>query len=100
MDLALGKFMSSLKRQTAAQKLSSLAGIEKGKANVEEVVPPMVVAAPAVNRKRGHPPKTHVGAEVGPSSIRVAFVMQFELRPEDEGVLAAISTKHLIEKLV
>ena len=32
--------------------------------------------------------------------MQVASAMQFELRPEDEGVLAAIPTKDLIEELV
>jgi len=33
-------------------------------------------------------------------SMRVAPTMQFDLRPEDEGVLAAIPTKEFIEELV
>lgn len=68
----------------------------------------MVAVAPVGNRKRGRPPKTQISLEVGSSSgkpitmlglsIRVAPTMQFDLRPEDEGVLAAILTKDLIEK--
>jgi len=66
--------------------------------------------SPLANRKRGRPPKSQTGSDVGkPSgrpltmlspSLRVAQVMQFYLRPEDEGVLAAIPTKDLIEELV
>jgi len=110
MDPALSNFMSNLKRQVVGRKLSSLTGIEKEKADVEEIVSPVAVATPAVNRKRGHPPKAQASFEVGPSSgrpltmlgssMRVASAMQFELRPEDEGVLVAIPTKDLIEELV
>jgi len=77
---------------------------------VEEIAPLVAVAAPAVNRKIGRPPKVQAGSEVGPSSgrlltmlgslMRVASTMQFELRPEDEGVLATIPTKDLIKELV
>jgi len=98
--------MSNHKRQAVAQKLGSFEGIEKEKvvATVEVI---LVTAAipPFISRKRGHPPKVHNGFEVGQSSVRqpsmlspsmqVVQAMQFDLLPEDEGVLAAISTRNL-----
>jgi len=111
MDLALSKFMKNLKRQADEWKLSSLTGIATSKAVVEEIVPPVAAVAPAGNRKRGRPPKTQVSPDVGPSSggkpltmlglsIKVTPTMQFDLRPDDEGVLVAIPTKDLVEELV
>ena len=102
--------MSNLKRQVVARKLSNLAGVGKGKADVEEIAPPVAAATPAVNRKRGRPPKVQASVEVGlssdgpltmlGSSMQVASAMQFDLHPEDEGVLVVIPTKDLIEELV
>jgi len=110
MDPALNNFMSNLKRQAVARKLNSLAGVGKEKVVVEEVAPTTTVVPPTANRKRGRSPKVQIGSKVGQSSgrplimlspsMRVAQAMQFNLRPEDEGVLVAIPTKDLIEELV
>jgi len=110
MDSTLSSFKSNLKRQVTVRKLNNLVGVGKGKADVEEIAPPVAVVAPAINRKRGHPPKVQASVEVGlssgrpltmlGSSMQVASAMQFELCLEDEGVLAAIPTKDLIEELV
>jgi len=49
MDPALSSFISSLKRQAAARKLSSLAGIGKEPVLEEEVAPTVAVVPPVAN---------------------------------------------------
>jgi len=110
MDPSLSNFLSNLKRQAAARKLSSLAGVAKEKVVEEEVAPTVVVAPPAANWKKGRLLKTQIGSDVGQlssrgltmlsPSLRVARAMQIDLRLEDEGILAIIPTKDLIEELV
>jgi len=69
----------------------------------------VATVVPVVNKKRGHPSKSQQ-LEVGTSSgkpvsmmgvgLRVVPTMQFELLPEDEGILAAVPTLDLIEEMV
>jgi len=65
MDPALSSFMSNLKSQAVARKVRSLAGVGKEKVVMEDVAPTAVVVPPTVNQKRGRPPKTQIGADVG-----------------------------------
>jgi len=44
MDPVLSSFMSNLRREASPRKLSSLAGVGKGKANVKEIAPPVAIA--------------------------------------------------------
>ena len=109
MDSSLSKFMKDLKKQAEDRKVSSSVGIVLKPAAVEVVSPEIAVAPPA-NKKRGRPSKVQK-LEVGTSSggkpvsmlglgLRVAPTMQFDLLPEDEGILAVVPTLHLIEEIV
>ena len=109
MDPSLSKFMKDLKKQAEDRKVSSATGIVPKPAAIE-VVSPEIAVAPPVNKKRGRPSKVQK-LEVGTSSggkpvsmlglgLRVAPTMQFDLLPEDEGILAAVPTLHLIEEMV
>jgi len=72
--------MNNLKRQAVERKLSNLAGIEKEKADMEEIAPPVAVAALTVNWKRGRPPKAQAGSEVGPLSDRPLTMLGSSMR--------------------
>jgi len=108
MDPTLSKFMSHLKRQVVRRKLGSFDGVNKEKKVTSVgIVPATTTNPPVANRKRDRSPKVQTRPEVGQSSIRkpsmlspsmqVAQAVQFDLLPEDEGVLAAIPTRNLIE---
>ena len=100
--------MNSLKRQAKGRKISAIAGIAPQPTS-REVVPAEPAAAPAQGKKRGRPTKTprseahtSFGSPVSMLglSVRVAPTMQFDLRLNDEGVLAAVPTLDLIEEMV
>lgn len=109
MDPSLSKFMKYLKRQANGWKISSVAGVTPSKTTLE-VVSPEVAIAPVANKKRGHPPKAQLHPEVEASSgrainmlglsLKVVPTMQFDLHPEDEGILAAVHTMDLVEEMV
>jgi len=109
MDPSLSKFMKSLKSQVEKRKISIVVGVAPQPTAIETVLPETTVVAPVVSKKRGRPSKAQ-RPEVGTSSdrqismlglgMRVAPTMQFDLRPEDEGILAVVPTLDLIEKMV
>jgi len=108
MDPSLSKLMKNLKKQAEGRKTSPIILIATQPAAIEIVEPEIAVATP-VNKKRGRPSKAP-RAEIGTSSgkpvsmlglgMRVAPTMQFDLRAEDEGILAAVPTLDLIEEMV
>ncbi|KAK7367833.1 hypothetical protein VNO80_09851 [Phaseolus coccineus] len=109
MDPALSKMMKNLKKQAEERKTPTATGIVPEPIAVEVVPPETVVAAAPANKKRGRPTKVQKleGTSSGgrPVSmlgvgLRVASTMQFDLRPEDEGILAAVPTLNLIEEMV
>jgi len=98
-----------LKMQADGRKISTVAGIAPPLTVVEVVPPEAAIVAPVVSKKRGPPPKTkHL--EVGTSSdraismlglsLRVAPTMQFDLRPDNEGILVVVPTLDLIKEMV
>jgi len=104
--------MKSLKRQADSRKISTVVGIKSKSPTVaaEEVPTETAIVAPVVSKKRGRPAKVQ-RVEMGTSSggrpvsmlgigVRVAPTMQFELLPEDEGILAVVLTLDLIEEMV
>ena len=109
MDPDLSKFTKSLKKQADGHKISIIAGIALPTTAVELVSPEAAIFAPVMSKKRGRPPKTQhleVGASFGRAismlglSLRVDPTMQFDLRSEDEGILAVVPTLDLIEEMV
>jgi len=100
--------MNTLKRQANKSKISALAGTVPLPTE-REIAPVEVAIAPAQGKKRGRPakvPRTETRSSSGSptsmlgSSVRVAPTMQFDLRPEDEVVLAVVPTLDLIEEMV
>ncbi|XP_068472816.1 uncharacterized protein [Phaseolus vulgaris] len=112
MDPSLSKFMNSLKRQAKKSKVAAIAGVKSKSpiAVIGEEPTETAIVAPVANKKRGRPtkvPRIEAGSSSGgkPISmlgvgIRVAPTMQFDLRPEDEGILAAVPTLDLITEMV
>jgi len=112
MDPSLSKFMNSLKRQAKKSKIVVIASVKSKSptAVIGEGPTETAIAAPIANKKRGRPakvPRIEAGSSSGgkPISmlgvgIRVAPTMQFDLRPEDEGILAAVPTLDLITETV
>jgi len=109
MDPNLSKFMKTLKRQVEGRKISTVVGITPQLTAIETVSPKHTVVAPNQSKKRGSPSKaprsearTSSGSPVSMLglSFRVAPTMQFDLRLEEEGVLAAVPTLDLIEQMV
>jgi len=108
MDPSLKKYMNTLKRQANKSKISMLAGTTPISTD-REVVPVEPAVAPVQGKKRGRPAKSprfeaRTLSESPVSmlglSVRVAPTMQFDLRPEDEGVLLAVPCLDLIEEVV
>jgi len=108
MDPSLKKYMNTLKRQANKRKISVLA--ETVPITTErEVIPVETAATPVQGKKRGQPskaPRTDARSSFGSpvsmlgSSVRVAPTKQFDLHPDDEGVLFDIPTLDLIEEMV
>ena len=104
--------MNSLKRQAKKSKIVVIAGVKSKSpiAAIEEVPTKTAIVAPVASKKRGRPakvPRVEAGSSSGgkPISmlgvgIRVAPTMQFDLRPEEEGIMAAVPTLDLIEEMV
>jgi len=100
--------MNTLKRQAKKSNISALDGIAPSSTELE-VMPVEPAAAPVQGKKRGRPAKAP-RSEAGTSSespvsmlglsVRVAPTMQFDLRPEDEGVLSVVPCLDLIEEKV
>jgi len=108
MDPSLKKYMHSLKRQAKTRKISVVAGVAP-RPTKREIVPVEPVASPAQGKKRGRPakaPRFETARSSGSPvsmlglSVRVAPTMQFDLRPEDEGVLSVVPCLDLIEEMV
>ena len=100
--------MHSLKRQAKGRKISVVAGIAP-QPTEREIMSIEPVAALVQGKKRGRPAKapcsetrTSSGSPVSMLglSVRVAPTMQFDLRPEDEGVLSTVPCLDLIEEMV
>jgi len=111
MDPALSNFVSNLKRQAANMKIGSFEMVGKGNSVIlVDVVPASALVPLAVSRKMGRPPKAQAGVELRSSfvrqssmlnpSLQVAQALKFDLRPEDESVLAVVPTANLIEELL
>jgi len=109
MNPSLSKFMKSLKRQAEGRKISTVVGIMPQPTAIETVSPEHTVVAPVQSKKRGSSSKaprsearTSSGSPVSMLglSLRVTPTMQFDLRQEDEGILATVPTLDLIEEMV